>query len=102
MPRVNIRCCCNVNLLLGTVEAPELRIGDRYTFPLRDGSLLTLEVAQARACTVMAPEMVAHGNFLAKELVERTDLAFKSNDTPLERLRLIPSFIEINQERPLA
>lgn len=120
MSRINIRCCCNCNLLLGTVEVPvrsgwrlvstertsevdwsEVQAGDRYTFPLSDGSKLTLDVEEVRSCIQMTPEMAAQANFPAKVTRVLTELALKSDDTPLERLRLIPSFIEINQIRRL-
>lgn len=103
MPRVNVRCCCNVNLLLGTVDLPEVLAGERYTFVLVGGSTLTLEAAQARRCIQLTQLQQQHAKFqaIAREAIEQNEIALKSNDTPLERLRLIPSFVEINEERPL-
>lgn len=104
--RINIRCCCTPGLVLGTVDVADALVRDnqRIAFPLTDGSRLTLEVRIAWHGTILPPEMRANMDPAALALVKvdhRRELALHSNDTPLERVRLIPSFVEINRPVPV-
>lgn len=79
--RVEIRCCCNPNKLLGTVEAP----GDgapsvKFTIV---GWTDPLELPWG-TCE-LGPRHAERG---------RRFRALKSMETPIEVLRLIPSFEE--------
>lgn len=82
MPRMQVRCCCDAGKLLGTVDVPDgLNPGDKVDFRLTSGEDLRLELG-----TVYHH----HGFFLTDEL----GTAVKSMDTPIEKLREIPSFKE--------
>jgi hypothetical protein len=97
--RINIRCCCTPGLVLGTVEVDDnVRVCQPITFQLTDGSTLTLVVREAWQSTYCSPEMEAYAepSVLAEWKQDRRELALHSNDTPLERVRLIPSFVEIH------
>jgi hypothetical protein len=99
--KVNIRCCCAPDLLLGVVDVEFglLRLGDQVRFPLADGSTLALQVGDAYDRSYVVDPAAPSPCELV--LTSRRELALKSNDTPLERLRLISGFIEINTRVPI-
>lgn len=78
---MEVRCCCVPQNLLGWLPAPTVKFSGRtMNFPLPDGEVLTLPMSRYI-------ERV-HGEVV-------TDLiAYKSQETPIETLRLIPNFVE--------
>lgn len=106
--KVEVRCCCDPGKLLGTVElagVEAIREGDRYTLPLRQEEPLEIGDAEADffAFGQTKTEMLTLPiDFWSKWIVAEDGtppvmecgLAFKSNDTPIEKLRRIPSFEE--------
>lgn len=73
--RMQIRCCCDCRLM-GTIEAePGMDLGHMLRFPVFGAVTIELEVAY----------FMEHGS---------KSLALKSNDYPIELLKLIPGFQE--------
>jgi len=102
--RMHIRCCCTPGLVLGAVDVDNnVRVDQPIPFRLTDGSSLTLFVKEAWQSTYCSPEMQAYAepSVLAEFKQDRRELALYSDDTPLERVRLIPSFKEINAPVPI-
>lgn len=82
MRRMEIRCCCNPAKLLGTVDVPDtMRRTVRWA--IADGEILELPIAP-----ITMPD--GHGHFMSYA-------AIKSMDTPLWKLKCIPSFREVNR-----
>lgn len=101
--RVEIRCCCEPGRLLGTVEVdvPYLYEGQTLHFHVRaslslrpfweqrDGDLFVEHAGEKLALPVAH---VQGYDFASGEYLR--GLAVKSNDTPIEKLRLIAGFQE--------
>ena len=104
MKWVEVRCCCEPAKLLGHVQVPndfELRVGNRLKFvaferlaPVLNKAYLVnptstttveLEIGDVQFYPIPAGRWTPEHHF-----------AFKSNDTPLEKLRKIPSWREAN------
>lgn len=101
--RVEIRCCCEPGKLLGTVEVdvPYLYEGQLLRFHVRgaislkpaweqrDGDLFMEHRPEWLALPVSRVQgyVFSSGEYL-------NGLAVKSNDTPIEKLRLIAGFQE--------
>jgi hypothetical protein len=86
MKRLDVRCCCNPGLLLGTLPAPSREDATEVTFAVRrarDGApqYVTLTVAK-----VAEPWGV--------DFLPRYSLAYKDNGLPIETLRLTEGFEE--------
>lgn len=104
--RAEIRCCCDPGKLLGWVELrqEQIREGDVLSFILRP-VVSVLSLGSAADAPVSAPERltlpvafwqgdiydIGVGEYAWKR---EMGLALKSNDTPIETLRRIPSFQE--------
>lgn len=87
--RIAIRCCCRAGLVLGTVPKPlAVGNGQKMTFELPDGAPLELPVA---VCST--------GSFALGTIAE--EIAVKSMETPLDVLRQIDGFVEVNQLVPI-
>lgn len=78
MKKLEVRCCCDPNRLLGWLPVPDhvAESGKHVLFPVRGGEILDLPIG-----VVFSP---AWGY--------RTTI--NSNETPLEVLRDIPGFVE--------
>jgi hypothetical protein len=85
MTRLLVRCCCQPQKVLGSLPWPlphDPQPGDRMHFAIRGGETVMLSVGAYAEVTLGADgEPQRHKEF-----------AYKSEETPLERLRLIPSF----------
>ena len=107
MPRLPIRCCCNPTLLLGYVPVPDeaARVGTRIHFALRppaptffgeDEGPTTSFFRNTLALTVSE----AWGTWDGR--LHGPQVALKSDDTPLDVLRRLPGFEEVNRLVPVA
>jgi hypothetical protein len=89
--KVEIRCCCNPGMLLGTVEVPEAkRLEPEYTFRLPDGKSVKMETGAI--CNKRL--LVLDGRMEALAVEVELQQAIKSMDLPIETLRKIPTFEE--------
>lgn len=95
--RLQVRCCCTPQKVLGTLPAPEGRHRER-TFLLAGGGLLRLEVRYYCERTQASEELLrrAADPVVAAYLRQGNvnERAYYSEDTPLEVLRQIPEFLE--------
>lgn len=100
---IAVRCCCNPRLVLGLLPRPAPG-RTLVELSLRGGGTCTLEVGLATFNLLVTPEMDRYDATgalpPARERV-LTEIAFKSNDTPLATLRQIPAFREINEPVPI-
>jgi hypothetical protein len=99
MRRVEVRCCCDANKLMGTLPMPDGH--DSWAFPLMRESNANFAAAAARSCAydkvvlnllrwkhhVADPESGAIRTVAA-------GVALKADGIPIETLRRIPGFIE--------
>lgn len=103
--RAEIRCCCDPGKLLGTVEVPADRFyeGAVLRFTLRNDQKDWLKepeapkplLDQGTIALPVASFGIGRGGILTVgETAWEQGLAIKSNDTPIETLRRIPSFKE--------
>lgn len=89
MIRLEVRSCCQPQKLLGWLEAPDdAHVGMVRLFPVYplgrivgNGESLYLDIVTLPIAAFYSP-------------AEGERLAYKSEETPLEQLRLIPGFIE--------
>lgn len=103
MKRMEVRCCCVPNKLLGTVPVPEILIrdGGRVTLPLMGNlsagltrSSIEFEV-QRWSKSSIAPLSQLPGNGLEEPVIVReSGIALKHENVTLDTLRRIPGFIE--------
>lgn len=91
---MEVRCCCNPNVLIGWLPVP---------IPYNIGPLTFLipPVLPASPLTHLDPE-IQNGKTVTLhigKLIDRTQAiyALNSNDTPIETLRQIPGFIEYSK-----
>lgn len=100
---VEIRCCCDPNLLLGHVvlDRDSVREGEIISFPLRiEVSLKPMWLQADEDPFVVAPREVLRLPVAVATVLDRVNsryahlLAIKSNDTPIEKLRRIQGFTE--------
>jgi hypothetical protein len=103
--RAEIRCCCDPGKLLGTVEVPDSGFyeGAVLRFALRSDPLDWLKpppepqplLEQGTLSLPVASFGIGRGGILTVgETAWEQGLAIKSNDTPIEVLRRIPTFQE--------
>lgn len=113
MAKLEVRCCCNANKVLGYLDHPGLqKKGDIVSFPILDNTRcpeilviagevhqhnrwieLRLEVDEV-CLPIQNAEAMALGDYLRAE-PERI-LAIKNRDYPIEQLRLVRGFEEVN------
>lgn len=95
--RLNVRCCCTPQKILGTLPAPEEGQTSRV-FLYRTAGLLRLEVRTFAQRSMCSPELLkrAADPVVAKLIaaVNTNEPAYYSDDTPLEHLLLITEFRE--------
>lgn len=95
--RVQVRCCCTPAKVLGTLPAPVGGAQER-TFQLTSGGMLKLGVRRYQQRCQVSEELLARAAdpvvaaYLQQGHVDA--LAYYSEDTPLEVLRLVPEFHE--------
>lgn len=98
--QIEVRCCCQPQKLLGWLPVPDtVQGGDIIAFTVRRASW---ELASLNAQPVFfTPDIIALPVAIFGEPALDADgprivkrLALKSEETPLERLRLIPGFRE--------
>ena len=89
--KLEVRCCCDPNKLLGYIDHPKLqRLGDKWNFAVadrREGDDSFL----ARMSYTQITLSVDRVGFPNGRIVE----AVKNNDYPLAVLRLVPGFEEL-------
>jgi hypothetical protein len=95
--RIHIRCCCTPQLVLGTVDVDEARVWDESVilFPLQRTWSPRDEAAPGEP-TPAPLRLTVRTISDERDGRRRRELALHSNDTPIETLRRIRSFIEIN------
>jgi hypothetical protein len=95
--RVQVRCCCTPTKVLGTLPAPVGGASER-TFQLTSGGMLKLGVRHYAQRVCVSQELLdrAADPVVAAYLQQGNvnELAYYSEDTPLEVLRLVPEFRE--------
>ncbi len=88
--RVEVRCCCQPQKLLGWLDVPrDVRPGDSIRFPIVRvfGSALAGTPLRIQEHSVELPVAVFQdGSY--------EGIAFKSEETPIETLRMIRGFTE--------
>lgn len=98
MTRVEVRCCCRPEKLLGWLQVPEeqLRAGNKIGFM----AVATVNLTLADGPGVMATvgghvvELPVEYITLAGATIADAYLALKSEETPIETLRQIRGFVE--------
>ena len=105
MKRMEVRCCCTPNKLLGTLPVPDgAGPGARIKFPLmqhamqmtRAESSLEFEAQRWTLAVELPPELLMYAQSAVLEKMARPDggVALKREGVTVETLRLIPGFIE--------
>lgn len=102
---LEVRCCCRPEKLLGwlPVRDRDAWNGARVHFPVQQvfdyrGSLATFEGLRPELFERLTPPAITltvgclHGSRAGRAL--RAHLAFRSDETPLAVLRLVPGFVE--------
>jgi len=99
--RLEVRCCCQPQKLLGWLPAPDdVQIGQVIRFQVRPARWVFARKSSVPDATpqyepvdtIALPVASLGAGYLNGEPITR--LAFKSEETPIERLRLIPGFAE--------
>ncbi len=98
MKRIEVRCCCQPQKLLGTLPVPDLtKLGDRVGFVMMKPSTRSIEAIQASAKRMSAPSKV---ELPIESFADMTgshpkySIAVKAEGMTVAQLRLIPGFIE--------
>lgn len=96
MQRLLVRCCCNPQKILGSL--PYDGTGELRVPVLRSGSFseIILRVQTMQTCVAATMHERLRSRSLGK-LIESPvyrEMAYKSDDIPIETLRRIPAFIE--------
>lgn len=100
MRRVEVRCCCEPQELLGTLPSfDKVRIGERVTFPvMKPRTRVPTRGPLNVNPLAISLQLLAWRNekrcALTGEIVLEDGVAFKADGVPIETLRLIPGFIE--------
>lgn len=87
-----VHCCCDPNKLMGWIvlsEFTHIQNSERMTFPTYSGNTITLVIEELR-------RLDRYGDFMDKSETAH-QLAFRSDEIPIEVLRKIPQFIENTQ-----
>lgn len=96
--RVEVRCCCQPQKLLGWMSMPDkpLHVGDRISFiiprPPRVSLTPAFEFPLAYKLDVVD---LTVARYVAPTFYPDNWLAFKSDDIPIERLRMLREFTEV-------
>lgn len=90
---IAVRCCCEPSRILGfvTIHEPP-KVGCWYSFPLLERT----------AFKDVKPPAVQHSISLQADTVKswqtlRTEYALRSDETPIDTLRKIPGWREVNR-----
>lgn len=90
--RVEVRCCCDPARLIGFIDVPD-------DVTLRDGTIVPFQLEGVDAAITL---QIATWSYPSTRYGDPwgydDDLAFKSDDTPIETLRRIPGFVEASRE----
>lgn len=98
--RLEVRCCCVPQNLLGWVDVPEarLRVGEFLPFVLRVPIPKNFgqhpELVESNAAAVRLEMAFYNVRDVDSDDFGTTSIALKSGELPIETLRRIPGFIE--------
>lgn len=98
--RLAVRCCCDPARLLGYLQVPdnvEVRDGEIVGFVAKPEASVEAALEDAWVVTLRVDLTIATWSRPVRRFGEwwdHSDLAWKSNDTPIETLRRLPGFVE--------